>query len=319
MLKPVYALIGSDLFLQLEKLRDLLRAAPADVQRIDVDGETAELGNVLDELRSFAMFSSSKLVIVRNGDEFLKRSREPLEPYVARPSTGSTLVLRLNALRKDMRIYKLIQKQGEVVDCEPPSDRDLPAWILQRAKSPHQVNMRPDAARVLADLIGNDLGRLDNELAKLALQTDPNKPVDPAAIAATVSFQREQEMWDMTNAVAAGDVACAVQRWRQLVQLDPSAEYRAVTWLVIWLEKVRKALSMQRQGLPESSIAKELKIWPFDQQRPFFQTVSKLGEGGASRLVDLLAEVDRRSKSGLGEMTANVERFLLSVSPTAGH
>ena len=34
---------------------------------------------------------------------------------------GATLVLRLNGLRKDMRIYKLISKQGEVIDCEPPA------------------------------------------------------------------------------------------------------------------------------------------------------------------------------------------------------
>ena len=68
MLRPVHALVGSDLFLQLDVLAQLLRAAPQDVQRIDVDGETAQLADVLDELRSFAMFSSHKIVIIREAD-----------------------------------------------------------------------------------------------------------------------------------------------------------------------------------------------------------------------------------------------------------
>jgi DNA polymerase III delta subunit len=170
-----------------------------------------------------------------------------------------------------------------------------------------------EAAQVLADLIGNDLGRLDNEIAKLALQTEGR--VDVASITKNVSFQREQEMWDMTDEVAAGNTAAAVKRWRQLTQLDSSAEFRAVTWLTMWLEKVRRSFALKRKGLNDFAIAKELKIWPAEKAKPFLQNAQTLGEGGAGRLVELLAEIDRRSKSGLGEMAENVERFLMATSP----
>lgn len=93
MLKPVYALIGEDAFLQLQKIDALLRQLGPDAQRIDSDGEQAELADVFDELRSFAMFGGSKILIMRNADAFLSRFREQLENYVANPSSGSTLVL----------------------------------------------------------------------------------------------------------------------------------------------------------------------------------------------------------------------------------
>ena len=48
---------------------------PPDVQRTDFDGETAQLAEMLDELRSFAMFGGGKLVTVRNADAFLTRFR----------------------------------------------------------------------------------------------------------------------------------------------------------------------------------------------------------------------------------------------------
>src|SRR4051812_41696711 len=118
MAKPVYALVGSDAFLQLQELARILREMPADVQRSDFDGDSAELAQILDELRSFAMFGGDKLVTVRNADAFVTKYRTQLEEYVAEPSSSGVLVLRLNSLPGNQRIHKLIQKTGEVVPCE---------------------------------------------------------------------------------------------------------------------------------------------------------------------------------------------------------
>ena len=85
MLKPVYALVGSDVFLQLQRQTEIVQEAPPDAQRMDIDGERAELADVLDELRSFAMFGGHKLVIVRGADDFISRFREQLEKYLSSP------------------------------------------------------------------------------------------------------------------------------------------------------------------------------------------------------------------------------------------
>ena len=315
--KPVYALVGSDAFLQLQKLGDVLKLLPPGVQRVDVEGERAELANVLDELRSFAMFGGGKLVVVRDADEFITRYREQLEAYVAHPSDSATLVLRLPSLPKNQRIYKAIAAKGEIFECDPP--KDLARWAADRAKSGHKISLTPDAARMLADLIGDDLGRIDNELAKLAIDVDDaKKPVGPDKIAATVAFQREQEMWDMTNELAAGNAAAALRRWRQLVQLDTSAEFRAVTWLGMWLENVRKALALRRKGVGGFAICQQLRIWPRDIQEPFIKTAERLGEAGAKEALDLLTEIDHQSKTGIGDAAANVERFILRMGAVAG-
>jgi DNA polymerase-3 subunit delta len=311
MLKSVYALVGVDLFLQLEALGRILREAPPDVQRQDFDGESAQLAEVLDELRILAMFGSWKLVVVRSADDFISTFREPLERYIARPAAGSTLVLRVSSLPSSQRIYKGIAAVGQIVDCNPPKPRDLPAWVVRRAKTAYGLSLADDAVRVLIDCLGSDLGRLDNELAKLALQHDG--PVGAAAVSASVAFQREQEMWNMTDEVAAGHTAAALKRWRHLVRIDSSAEYRAITWLSMWLEKCRRALALRRSGMSDQAIARELKIWPFEQQRKFMQTVTALGDEGVNRLIHLLTVLDLRSKSGLGDMSANVERFILAA------
>jgi len=257
------------------------------------------------------MFGSGKLVVVRSGDEFISRFREQLEDYLAKPSDSGTLVLRVPSLPSNQRISKLIQKVGEVMECNPP--KRLQPWISERAKTAHKISIDLQAADQLADMIGDDLGRLDNELAKLALQSATGK-ITTADVSQGIAFQREQEMWHLTDELTRGRPADAMRRWRQLVQMDSSAEFRAVTWLTIWLEKVNKAIALRKKKLPPAVIAKELRIWPMDVVTPFFQTVDALGEAGAKRAIDLLALIDKQSKSGVGNATDNVERFLLSLA-----
>jgi len=311
--KPIYALVGSEPFLQLQKLAEVLALLPRDAQRSDFDGEKAELADVLDDLRSFAMFGGGKAVVVRNGDEFLTRYRSQLEDYATKPSDSATLILRLNSLPKGHRIHKMIAKVGQIENCDPPSGRDLPQWILRQAKSAHKVTLTPDAAAMLADLLGGEMGRIDTELAKLAIMSDGGK-VDAELIANTVTFQRERQMWDMTNELAAGRPAEALRKWRQLIQTDSSAEFRAVTWLGMWLETVRKALAMKRQGVNDFNICSTLKIYPRDNHGPFLKTVAAMGDAGVSRALDSLIAADLKSKSGVGEFATNVERFMLQIA-----
>jgi DNA polymerase III delta subunit len=304
MAKPVYALVGEDSFLQLQALEGIKNEFAADVQRVDADGERAELAEVLDELRSFAMFGGGgKLVVVRNADDFISRYREQLEDYLAKPSPTGTLVLRVTSLPGTQRIHKLIAKVGAVIKCELPAD--VRKWINDRARNVHKINLEPDAASALADLIGADLGRLDNELAKLALEADGAR-VTVADVSKSVAFQREQEIKDMTIELATGRAHDALRRWRQLVQVDSSAEFRAVTWLGMWLEDVGYLLAGGSAGKC---------AWKYRDRLPLFiKTAQSLGRTGYARAVDQLAEADRRSKSGLGDAVSNVEQFILSFA-----
>src|SRR5688572_12693789 len=159
---PVYALVGEDSFLQLQEIGKIAQLVGKDAQRSDYDGDSAQLAEVLDDLRSYSMFGGGgKLVIVRNADAFVTRFREPLEEYVAEPSDSGTLVLRLSSLPGTQRIHKLIVKQGRIIPCEPPKDAALAKWAIDHAKTSQGVTLAPDAARLLVEQLGADLGRLD--------------------------------------------------------------------------------------------------------------------------------------------------------------
>ena len=72
---------------------------------------------------------------------------------------------------------------------------------------------------------------------------------------------------------------------------------------------------VRRKGVPDAVIARACRIFDPRQQQPFFKTAKKLGEAGVNRAVNLLADVDLRSKSGVGEAAGNV---LVAVYPVVG-
>ena len=138
-------------------------------------------------------------------------------------------------------------------------------------KSIHKIALDTDALQLLAELIGADLGRLDNELAKLALLVETGR-VTADDIARSVAFQREQELKDITIELATGKPAEALRRWRQLVQVDNSAEFRAVTWLMLWLEDVGYVLAGGGAGKMS---------WKYRDRLPqFLRTAQSLGRAG---------------------------------------
>ena len=312
---PVTAIVGEDAVLVADAMAEILQAIPGsadEVQRADVEGPKAGLADVLDELRSFAMFGGTKLVVVRDADDFISKYRQQLEDYVAAPSDSGYLVLRCKTLPGNQKITKLIAKHGEVIKCEPPKDRELPGWLRDRAKGRHGIDLDAGAAAMLAEVLGADLGRAENELAKLALRHEGKVTADD--ITNGVAFQRERQMWSMTDALSTGDREEAVRRWRQLLQSDPSSTFRAVTWIGIWLEKSAGGLMMrQRSRASDQAIAKALRIWPANNVGPMMRQAESLGLDGLRRATDALAELDRRIKTGLGDAESGVERFLLTL------
>ena len=99
--------------------------------------------------------------------------------------------------------------------------------------------------------------------------------------------------------------------WRGLAVV---LAFLAVSWLGLWLEKAGRALSMNRMRMNAFAISKELKIWPASNAEKLLVTVERLGERRIADAVERLIDVDRKNKSGLGDPTANVEQFLLTMS-----
>lgn len=330
-ISPVMVIAGEELFLRQQHLlrirQDVLGDEDPGMAQVRFD-ESSDMATVLDEVRTPSMFASRKLVIVDPADKLLKggggddagkgkgtlSNREMLENYLESPSDFATLVLVCESWLKTTRIHKQLDKLGAVLWCEPLRDYQVPQWLTRRVREAYNKNIEPQAAQRLADLIGPDLQRLDNELAKLDLYEPQAPAIKVSAVDALVGFQHEQQIWDLINALSTRDAATALKKVAELWSLDPKIEFTATGAIFSWLHSVMKARDLMDRRVPDGQISRDLKLWPQDRADKVLAMARAWGTGpGAAYWSRQLLDVDLANKSGLGEPRSNIEKFIVRI------
>jgi len=329
---PLVVVAGEELFLRTQHVAEIKRAVLGEgdpgmaMVRFD---ETANIATVLDEARTPSMFAPKKLVIVDLADVLLKggldegpavrgkrpalSNREMLENYLEGPPEGAVLVLVVESWLKTTRLHKALDKMGAVLWALPLKEYQVLPWMTRRAREAYGKGMDGAAAERLKDLIGPDLQRLDNELAKLALYAPENPAITLGAIDALVGFQHEQQIWDMINALAERNAAIALRKIDELWQLDPKIDYTAIGAITSWLNQVLKARELIEARQPDGMIIRDLKLWPEDRARKVLALARTWGLAGAAQWSRELLAVDLANKTSLGEPRRNLEKFIVQL------
>ena len=306
---------------QLDQLRDALRIEHGQIETIVFDGVSAELADVLDELRSYGLMQQYKVVIVDDADQFVTNYRQALERYAASPVDNATLVLRGGKWNKG-KLDKAIEKVGCVIKCEALSQPKAAQWLVLRAKTEHSRELDQATAMTLVRRLGSDLTRLDTEVAKLAVLTGAGERIDAGLIDDVVGHGSDEAAWEVQEAFL--EAACSpgagspggrvIEKLHELIDLSTQPEVLVAYFVADLMRKLYLALMMKRQGMPEGQIGRALKIWPAERQALFMSLLRRLNEDAAGRLFDQIIELDGRGKSGRGSPTRNLERFCAALA-----
>ena len=198
---------GDDLFLRrgvTESIRsEVLQGDNGDMSLSTLIGRDVELRDALDELRTVSLFGDRRLVEIQDADDFVQRYRGELETYAQSPSNSGVLLLLVNSWPGNTRLAKQVAKTGLTIDCKRPTAASVRKWLPARAKSEHQSQLSPAAAELLVDLVGSDLGLLDQELSKLALVTE-NGEITETAVRESAGSWRTRTVWEMLDAACDG-------------------------------------------------------------------------------------------------------------------
>jgi len=349
-LPAVIVVAGEETFLREQFLAEIRATVFGDQDpgmgyiRLDgaalMSGDGGGVATILDEVRTASMFAPKKLVVVDPADPLFKKraagggededaeseaatpgtadNREILERFVAETTAGgggveATLVLVATSWLKTTRLHKAIEKAGGFRLAEAIKPHLAPNWVARRAPEAHEKQIEPAAASRLVELVGPELQRLDNELAKLAL-FETGDTITLAAVNTLVGFQHEQQIWEMINALAGRDAATALKKIDEIWAIDSKIGYTAAGAVYFWLGQVLKARELADSRLPDAVIGQKLKLWPPDRAQKVLALARTWGLHGAARWSRAILEMDLANKSSLGEPRRNLEKFVVELS-----
>lgn len=215
---PACAVFGDEPFLKTAALAELrqrvLGGGDAEFSLTRFAGRSVEAREVFDELATVALFGGGeRLVIVEDAADFVSANRAALEDYVAEPSGAGTLVLVVDSWPSNTRLAKAVAATGLAIECKFPTGAKAIKWLETWARTRHRAKLQRDAAELLLEIVGPEMGLLDQELAKLAAAAG-QEAITAERVQQLVGGWRAKTAWDMLDAALEG-------RTRQaLLELD---------------------------------------------------------------------------------------------------
>jgi DNA polymerase-3 subunit delta len=260
----------------------------------------------------------------RAGGQAATAGRQPdLGPWRDLPAAlgslppSTTLVFVDGEVSQNNPLLKLLSPLAQVRRFASPGQRDLPGWIQTRAKR-EGVDISPAAVRLLADLVGNDLWALSQELGKLALYA-AGRQVEEEDVRSLTVAARETSVFALVDAVVEGRPDQALRLLEQL--LDQGA---APTYLLAMITRQYRNLLLTREMLrdrrPQSEIGQRLGISSAFALGKVLEQARRYPPAGLAGSYRRLLEADASIKTGLYREELALELLVADLArpPKAG-
>lgn len=298
--QPVYVLHGDEDFLKRQVQAKLRARVLGDDSANDFNsstypGDKAVWATVNDELATLGFLGGRRLVVIEAADPFVTRHRGQLEKYFAAPSPNGTLVLEVKSFPSNTRLAKALDPAGNI-ECKAPAAHRLPEWCVRWCSAQYAKQLAAPAAQLLVQLIGPEMGLLDQELAKLATYVGEAGRIESADVDRLVGNSRAEDVWKIFDAIGTGQVGAALAVLDRLFDQgnDPMAILGAFSYQ---MRTLARAARLHAQGRGLSSALEEAGVQRWKAERTEAQ-MRHLGQRRLRRLYDWLLEVDQGLKGG---------------------
>jgi DNA polymerase-3 subunit delta len=303
---PIYFLMGDEPYF-IDRITNyiadhVLTEEEKTFNQIVLYGKDTDIPTIINTARRFPMMGSRQVVIVREAQSLDKM--EDLIYYVENPLASTLLVInyKYKKLDKRKKLFKALEKNSILFDSKRLYDDKIPPWINSYLRS-RGKKIEPKAAVILTEYLGNDLGKIANELEKLIIVLKSEQDViTPADIEKNIGISKDFNNFELNNALAQRNVLKA-NRIAQYFGANQKNHPLTLTITSIYFFFSRL---LKYHFLPDKSsrkVASALKIEPFFISE--YETAARnYSTARTVRVISLLREYDLKSK-GFGNVSTS--------------
>ena len=192
-------------------------------------------GQVVLDAQTLPFLAERRVILVRNAERYNTESGAgPLIDYLADPNESTMLLFVANKIDKRTKFFKACQKVGEVVEVPALVHGDVVQWA-QHEFGARGRSVERDAVRALVDRTGTHLSDVDNAITNVVdFVGDSDKAITADDVNTACADVAEEEVWALTDAIAASRTGDAVVAFRKLSDLGkhPDELIGTINWLL---------------------------------------------------------------------------------------
>ena len=211
---PIYLLQGEEPYFidqvsnYIEK--NVLTEAEKGFNQTIFYGKDSEPQNIAESSLRFPMMADKQVIIVKEAQSM--RKIEDLGNYAEKPLASTLLVLNFKYKTLDARtkLAKAIKKNGVILTTKKIYENQIPAWIEKYLRK-HEFTIAPQAAQILTAYLGNDLGKVANELNKLVIAVKDTNKITPEHIEKNIGLSKDFNLFELQDALGSRNIFKANQ------------------------------------------------------------------------------------------------------------
>ncbi|MCB0076983.1 MAG: DNA polymerase III subunit delta [Anaerolineales bacterium] len=305
----IYLFFGEDELSRDEAVAALLSGIDdpmGDLNQNRLDAASLSFGELRHACDSPPFLSDRRIVVVTGLLQRLAKGNkdfaEQFVNYIPTMPPYSRLFLLEGSVDKRMTLWKRLdelsgQKPPTVFVREygVPQGRDRAKWVQQRAQR-YGGQIGSAAATLLADVVGDDLRLIDQEVRKLVTYAG-DQPVSTDDVQAIVPYMQEMTIWELVDAVGMRKVSVALAAAERILSEDPSKGIYLHIMITRQIRLLLQVAELKALGQSQQQIRSALKLHSFVAGKLFNQANNFTVE----RLVaayDRLLDSDIALKSG---------------------
>ncbi len=304
--KPIYFLSGDEPYyidLITKYIMDnVLSEAEKSFNQTVLYGKDNEIAAVINAAKRYPMMSSHQVVIVKEAQHI--RNIDDLVYYAKSPLMSTLLVINYKYKKLDKRksLYKTIAEKGLFFESNKLYDNQLPDWITGYL-SRKGMKIQPEASILLTEFLGSDLGKIVNELDKLAvIIAGKSQVITTDTIEKNIGISKEYNNFELQNALVKRDILKANRIINYFGQNQKSNPITVtITMLFSFFSKLLAYHSSKDKS--KNSIASVLKINPYFV-KDYQMAAREYSLLKTIQVISLLREYDVKSK-GMGSLSAS--------------
>lgn|GEM_PF-511163 len=277
------------------------------------EGRAAVVRAACNALESPPFMTARRIVVVRDVEHLTTAEAEPLAAYLAEPMPTSVAVFVSGGGRLPGSLTKAWK--GRVV--ERGGDAGTTLDVVGREAAAAGIQLRNDAARAIAERLGDDAGRVPGLVELLAAVFGTESTIAAADVDPYLGAEGSVPVYLLANAVDAGDTAAALDVLQRMLHATTSRQARPMHPLQVLSllhNHYRRLLRLDDPSLRTdddavAALGGKVKRYP---ARKALDQARALGTEGLRRAVDLLAEADGALKGGTGVPEETVVEVLVA-------
>jgi DNA polymerase-3 subunit delta len=228
------------------------------------------------------------------------------------PDTAVLVVLVPEVLDATHPLLKAAQRYGNARIFAPLHGPQLEDWLRRRARA-HEAILKPDAARLLVNTVGDDLRLLAGEVDKLSTYVGAGGSIGAAEVRLLTPVARQSRVFDLTDALARRDRPRALELLHELLANGESA-LGIVALAAFQTRALLQVKLLAQRGMGAGQIAQAAGLAPFvaEKSLPLARQFSIVQLEDAHRA---LLEVDTVLKRSRMTPEMALDLFILEFAP----